>query len=99
MTQVSAGPAQRGTPSVLELPGASDRLRADWVVDWLTDPQKEMPGTRMPSFFYSDGEPLMEEPDAKIRVIRDYLMELGAGRSGGRAAVEEAPASGESSGL
>ena len=28
MTQVSAGPAQRGTPSVLELPGASDRLRA-----------------------------------------------------------------------
>ena len=28
MTEVSAGPAQRGTPSVLELPGASEDLRA-----------------------------------------------------------------------
>ena len=28
VTQASAGPAQRGTPSVLELPGASDGLRA-----------------------------------------------------------------------
>ncbi len=27
MTPVTADPAQRGTPSVLELPGASDRLR------------------------------------------------------------------------
>jgi heptaprenyl diphosphate synthase len=28
VTPVTAEPAQRGTPSVLELPGASDRLRA-----------------------------------------------------------------------
>ncbi len=60
---------------------AKSRLRRDWVIDWLKDPQKEMPGTRMPSFFYSDGDPLMEEPDSKITAIRDYLMSLSASRT------------------
>lgn len=65
---------------------ASSRLRREWVIKWLTDPQKQLPGTRMPSFFYSDGDPLMDDPDSKITAIRDYVMELGNSRSGRAAA-------------
>ncbi len=60
---------------------ANTRLRRDWVIEWLEDPQKQMPGTRMPNFFYSEGDPLMDEPDAKITAIRDYLMSLGSSRT------------------
>jgi cbb3-type cytochrome oxidase cytochrome c subunit len=60
-----------------DLSMARRRLRHDWIVEWLKDPQKLQPGTRMPSFFYSDGDPLMEEPDAKMTAIRDYLLTLG----------------------
>jgi hypothetical protein len=31
---------------------AKSRLRPDWIVYWLSDPQKFQPGTRMPSFFF-----------------------------------------------
>jgi mono/diheme cytochrome c family protein len=30
---------------------AHDRLRYDWVPDWIQNPQKWVPGTRMPNFF------------------------------------------------
>ena len=30
---------------------AHDRLRYDWVSDWIQNPQKWVPGTRMPNFF------------------------------------------------
>lgn len=30
---------------------ADDRLRHDWVPDWIKDPQSWIPGTRMPNFF------------------------------------------------
>lgn len=30
---------------------AHDRLRHDWVPDWIQNPQKWVPGTRMPNFF------------------------------------------------
>jgi cbb3-type cytochrome oxidase cytochrome c subunit len=73
---------------------ASNRLRGDWIIDWLTDPQKQMPGTRMPSFFYSDGDPLMDEPDAKIAALRDYLMQLGNGRTGRASAGAARPGPG-----
>ena len=28
---------------------SKDRLRSDWVIEWLKDPQKIMPGTKMPA--------------------------------------------------
>jgi hypothetical protein len=34
---------------------AHDRLRYDWVPEWIKDPQAWVPGTRMPNFF-SKGE-------------------------------------------
>jgi hypothetical protein len=30
---------------------AKDRLRAEWIVKWLSNPDAILPGTRMPSFF------------------------------------------------
>ena len=57
---------------------AFTRLRPEWVVDWLTDPQVIDPGTRMPSYFYSEGEAMYEDADAQMDALRDYLMTLGA---------------------
>lgn len=48
--------AAKAAPN-LEL--ARSRLRAEWLVRWLDDPQKLMPGTRMPSFF-PEGIDLLE---------------------------------------
>jgi hypothetical protein len=47
----------------------------------------------MPSFFYSEGDPLMEDPDSKILAIRDYLMTLGeeGGRAGSVASGSRSP--------
>lgn len=65
---------------------SKERLRPEWILDWLIDPQKLQPGTKMPSFFNfnegDDGKPNMGDPDAheqyKIAIaLRDYLMILG----------------------
>ncbi len=53
------------------------RLRPDWVLDWLKDPQALMPGTMMPGFFPEGQTPSKNilEGDAvkQIKAIRDYL--------------------------
>lgn len=33
---------------------ANERLRHEWISEWLKDPQIKLPGTRMPQFFYPD---------------------------------------------
>jgi mono/diheme cytochrome c family protein len=69
--------AERGASSLApNLALAHERLRPDWIVDWLTDPQKIDPGTNMPSFFYSEGERLYDDADEQIRALRDYLLTL-----------------------
>jgi hypothetical protein len=35
-----------------------------------------MPGTKMPSFFYEDGEYFFDEAPDHIEAIRDHLMTL-----------------------
>ena len=55
---------------------AHRRLRPDWIIKWLTDPQKVESGTNMPSFFYSEGQRLYDDADARILSLRDYLMTL-----------------------
>jgi cbb3-type cytochrome oxidase cytochrome c subunit len=55
---------------------AHERLRPDWIIDWLTDPQTIEPGTNMPSYFYSEGIPFYDDADEQIRDLRDYLMTL-----------------------
>jgi len=69
--------SQRGASSLApNLALAHERLRPDWIIDWLIDPQAIDPGTNMPSFFYSEGERLYDDADEQIRAIRDYLMTL-----------------------
>jgi mono/diheme cytochrome c family protein len=62
---------------------AATRLYPDWIVKWLHDPQKLMPGTRMPTFYADpdqpDGPPdiLGGNDDEQILALRDYVISLG----------------------
>src|SRR5262249_31926025 len=60
---------------------ARTRLRPQWIVKWLADPQKIKPGTRMPTFF-EGGDSLNPavlggKPDLQMQAIRDYILSLG----------------------
>ncbi len=56
---------------------ASTRLRPGWIGDWLKDPQVLMPNTRMPSYFYSGGDRLIDDADEQIVDLRNYVWTLG----------------------
>ncbi|MCG3176018.1 MAG: hypothetical protein MOGMAGMI_00956 [Candidatus Omnitrophica bacterium] len=53
------------------------RLRSDWVIDWIKDPQAMQEGTMMPGFFPDMQSPLPDilggDAQAQIEAIRDYL--------------------------
>ena len=63
---------------------ARSRLRPDWIIQWLHDPQKLQPGTKMPNF-YDPADPkstapsdiLGGDPEKQIEAIRDYIYSLG----------------------
>jgi mono/diheme cytochrome c family protein len=56
---------------------AKNRLRAEWILDWLKDPQAIMPGTMMPTFFSEGQSPLQDiyggDAAKQIKAMRDYL--------------------------
>jgi cytochrome c2 len=57
---------------------AQGRLRPEWVLDWVKDPQKIFPGTRMPAFFPDyPKSPITNvlggDAKAQIEAIRDHL--------------------------
>lgn len=65
---------------------AKERLRPEWILHWLIDPQSLQPGTKMPNFFTfnedDDYNPIYSDADAHVQykivvAIRDYLMILG----------------------
>jgi len=65
---------------------AKERLRPEWILDWMIDPQALQPGTKMPNFFSfnedDDYNPILGDEDAHVQyriivAIRDYLMILG----------------------
>jgi cbb3-type cytochrome oxidase cytochrome c subunit len=65
---------------------ASQRLRPDWILQWLADPQKIFPGTRMPAFFL-EGQPnqfpdiLGADKQKQMKAIRDHLfITVGGGK-------------------
>ena len=74
---------------------ASVRLRHDWIQKWLRDPQKLLPGTRMPGFFYSDDQPLYPDADRKMQAVKEYLLTLSAGRSASARATSAGDGSGK----
>ncbi len=57
------------------------RLRRDWIVEWLKDPQKLQPGTRMPGFWPDGNSPAPDilggNSQAQIELLADYLISLG----------------------
>jgi len=62
---------------------AADRLRYEWVQDWIADPQSIFPGTRMPAF-YQTLEPgsspydfLDNDPRRQIEALAAYIMTIG----------------------
>lgn len=60
---------------------SAQRLRRDWIVKFLKDPQKLMPGTRMPDFWPELVSPVPDilggNSQAQIQLIVDYLIYLG----------------------
>lgn len=82
---VQAALAAGKTPADLapDLAMARERLRPDWIDDWLLDPQRIQPGTRMPTFF-PEGQsfyPNLLGGDARrqIEALRAYVLSLGRG--------------------
>ncbi len=73
--QKPQGPPEGWAP---DLALAHQRLNPEWIVKWIRDPQKQMPGTKMPSF-YPGGPPdvLGGDDETQIRALRDYVVSLG----------------------
>lgn len=69
------GPPEGWAP---DLTMAKQRLNPEWILSWIHDPQKLMPGTKMPSFYPGGPEDVFGgNEEQQIRAIRDYLMVLG----------------------
>jgi mono/diheme cytochrome c family protein len=70
-----------------DLARARERLRPGWIRTWLEDPQRIVPGTRMPQNFperpeenpYSDI--LDGDQKAQIEAVTQFLLTLGPGGS------------------
>jgi mono/diheme cytochrome c family protein len=60
---------------------ARERLKPEWIAEWVKDPQKLQPGTRMPTFFYEgvapDGETLGGNVDEQAKALKTYIWTLG----------------------
>lgn len=51
------------------------RLKPSWILDWLKDPQKLQPGTKMPKFPWEQFDALYPGTvENRIGLIKDYLM-------------------------
>jgi cytochrome c2 len=67
-------------PDLAKVPA---RLRADWLTQWLAEPSRIMPGTRMPANFPVDPaenafpEILGGDQTRQIEAVRAYLLTLG----------------------
>jgi mono/diheme cytochrome c family protein len=71
------GPPEGWAP---DLSLARTRLNPDWIVNWLENPQKLMPDTKMPAFFPGGPDDVLGGNEAKQReALRDYLLTLGMG--------------------
>ena len=62
---------------------AKERLKPQWVMDWIKNPQELLPGTKMPAYFdptsldtSGPDDILNGDEHEQIRVLRNYLMTL-----------------------
>jgi mono/diheme cytochrome c family protein len=73
--QKPEGPPEGWAP---DLALAKHRLNPDWIIRWIHDPQKLMPGTKMPNFYPGGPDDILEgNEERQIEAIRNYLMVLG----------------------
>ena len=79
--RIAAGSDKAGRP---DLSLAKDRLKRDWLIDWMKDPQTFQPGTAMPQAWpLVGGQHLAldgyagNDAEKQIRMVRDYLISLG----------------------
>ncbi len=62
---------------------ARARLKSDWVIRWLQDPQKLQPGTKMPAYFPGGPLDVLGGDEAKqILALKDYILSLGQAPTG-----------------
>jgi hypothetical protein len=69
-------PARDAADLAPDLGRAWERLRPEWVLDWILDPQAIAPGTAMPANFFQGTTPYEElggDAEAQIRAVRDHL--------------------------
>ena len=61
-----------------DLSKARERLKPDWIVNWLLDPQLIQPGTKMPKFFREGGfqDIFPGTPEEQAVALKDLLMNL-----------------------
>ena len=80
---ISGDEMPAGTPDMWapNLQAVASRLKPQWVLDWLLDPQAIIPGTKMPGYF-PDGGTSQPDLDAdahrQMVALRDYLLTLGS---------------------
>ena len=67
---------------------AHERLQPEWILDWLREPGRIQPGTRMPAVLADAAvsevvatRGLASDAETQIRAIRDHLMTLRGGPS------------------
>ena len=77
-------PADQPTENLApDLRMTPERLQADWIIDWIRDPQSIQPGTRMPAFWPDYPEAFYTQfdrnADQQIRSIRDHLLTFSGG--------------------
>ncbi|MBI4839759.1 MAG: c-type cytochrome, partial [candidate division NC10 bacterium] len=74
-SKLPEGPPEGWAP---DLGLARRRLRPEWIVKWLKDPQKIQPGAKMPSFFPGGPDDILGgNEEQQIIALRDYIMSLG----------------------
>jgi cytochrome c2 len=80
------GPPEGWAPDLML---AHTRLNPDWIARWIENPQKLMPGTRMPTFYDPEDmqgsappDVLGGNPQRQIEALRDYVFTLGLRKSG-----------------
>ena len=73
-----------------DLTMSKTRLRPEWIIKWLQDPQALMPGTRMPDFFPEAAIPgvLGGNPDEQVVALRNYILSIGQGNQASIAAPQ-----------
>ncbi len=74
-SKLPEGPPEGWAP---DLSLARRRLRPEWIVKWLKDPQKIQPGAKMPSFYPGGPDDILGgNEEQQIIALRDYIMSLG----------------------